>query len=50
MTGQSMKPGTKLGDDYQEKTLPVAKQRLYQAGGAICINTQRGVSNELKET
>ena len=27
-----MKPGAKLGDAYQEKNLPVAKRRLYQAG------------------
>jgi hypothetical protein len=31
-TGQRMKPGTKLGDAYQAKSLPVAKRRLYQAG------------------
>ena len=30
-TGQRLKPGTKLGDAYQEKALPVAKQRLYQS-------------------
>jgi hypothetical protein len=29
-TGQRMKPGTKLGDTYQEKSLPVAKDRLYR--------------------
>ena len=27
-----MKPGTKLGDAYQARSLPVAKRRLYQAG------------------
>jgi hypothetical protein len=32
VTGQRMKPGTKLGDAYQEKALPVAKERLYRAG------------------
>jgi hypothetical protein len=31
-TGQRIKPGAKLGDAYQEKNLPVVKQRLYQAG------------------
>jgi hypothetical protein len=31
-TGLRMKPGTKLGDAYQAKALPVAKERLYQAG------------------
>jgi hypothetical protein len=36
-TGQRMKPGTKLGDAYQEKALPVAKQRLYQAGVRLAM-------------
>jgi hypothetical protein len=31
-TGQRIKPGAKLGDAYQERNLPVVKQRLYQAG------------------
>jgi hypothetical protein len=31
-TGQRIKPGAKLGDAYQERSLPVVKQRLYQAG------------------
>jgi hypothetical protein len=31
-TGQRMKSGAKLRDDYQERSLPVAKRRLYQAG------------------
>jgi hypothetical protein len=30
-TGHRMKPGAKLGDEYQAKSLPVAKRRLYQA-------------------
>ena len=30
--GRRIKPGTKLGDAYQEGNLPVVKQRLYQAG------------------
>ena len=37
VTGQRMKPGTKLGDVYQEKALPVAKQRLYQAGSRLAM-------------
>jgi nuclease S1 len=36
-TGQRMKPGTKLGDAYQAKSLPVAKQRLYQAGTRLAM-------------
>jgi len=31
-TGQRMKPGTKLADAYQEKSLPVVKERLFRAG------------------
>jgi hypothetical protein len=31
-TGQRIKPGATLGDDYQARSLPVAKRRLYQAG------------------
>ena len=34
-TGQRMKPGAKLGDTYQAKSLPVAKQRLYRAGARL---------------
>jgi nuclease S1 len=34
-TGQRMKPGAKLADDYQAKSLPVAKRRLYQAGARL---------------
>ena len=30
-----MKPGAKLGDAYQAKSLPVAKRRLYQAGARL---------------
>jgi hypothetical protein len=32
VTGSRIKSGTKLGREYYEKSLPVAKQRLYQAG------------------
>ena len=31
-TSQRMKPGAKLGEVYQARSLPVAKRRLYQAG------------------
>jgi hypothetical protein len=31
-TGQRIRPGTKLADEYQARSLPVVKQRLYQAG------------------
>jgi hypothetical protein len=34
-TGQRIKPGAKLGDAYQERSLPVAKRRLYQAGARL---------------
>ena len=34
-TGQRMKSGAKLGDAYQAKSLPVAKQRLYRAGARL---------------
>jgi hypothetical protein len=27
-----IKPGAKLGDDYQARSLPVVKRRLYQVG------------------
>jgi hypothetical protein len=40
-TGQRIKPGAKLGDAYQERSLPVVKQRLYQAGVRLA-----GVLNE----
>ena len=36
-TGERMKPGTKLGDDYQAMSLPVAKRRLYQAGARLAM-------------
>jgi hypothetical protein len=31
-TGHSLKPGTKLADAYHEKSLPVVRRRLCQAG------------------
>jgi hypothetical protein len=31
-TGQRIKPGAKLGEEYQAKNLPVARVRLYRAG------------------
>ena len=36
-TGQRIKPGAKLGDAYYERSLPVAKRRLYQAGVRLAI-------------
>ncbi len=36
-TGQRIKPGAKLGDAYYERSLPVAKQRLYQAGVRLAM-------------
>jgi hypothetical protein len=30
--GRRIKPETKLADDYQTRSLPVAKRRLYRAG------------------
>jgi S1/P1 Nuclease len=36
-TGLRMKPGAKLADDYQAKSLPVAKRRLYQAGVRLAM-------------
>jgi S1/P1 Nuclease len=32
-----MKPGAKLGDAYQEKSLPVAKERLYRASVRLAM-------------
>ena len=42
-----MKPGAKLGNDYQAKSPPVAKQRLYQAGAwlAWVLNEDLGTGN-----
>ena len=45
-TGQRMKPGTKLADAYQAKSLPVAKERLYRASTAS-EGAQRGVPGEV---
>jgi hypothetical protein len=36
-TGQRIKSGTKLGDAYQAKNLPVARQRLAQAGMRLAM-------------
>jgi hypothetical protein len=32
-----VKPGSKLADAYQEKALPVAKERLYRAGARLAM-------------
>jgi hypothetical protein len=34
-TSQRIKPGAKLADEYQARSLLVAKQRLYQAGARL---------------
>jgi hypothetical protein len=31
-TSLRIKPGAKLGDVYQQRSLPVVKERLYRAG------------------
>jgi hypothetical protein len=36
-TGQRMKPGAKLADDYQARSLPVAKRRLYKASVRLAV-------------
>ena len=45
-TGNRVKSGIKLGDAYQAKNLPVAKQRLYRAGArlAMVLNEALGES------
>jgi hypothetical protein len=42
-TGQRMKPGAKLGDAYQTRSLPVAKRRLYQAGLRLTLVLNQAV-------
>jgi hypothetical protein len=36
-TGQRLKPGAKLGDVYQQRSLPVVKDRLYRAGARLAM-------------
>src|SRR5262245_31956286 len=36
-TGQRIKPGTRLGDEYQVRSLPMVKRRLYQAGARLAM-------------
>ena len=36
-TGQRINPVTKLADDYQTWSLPLAKRRLYQAGVRLAM-------------
>ncbi len=36
-TGQRIKPGARLGDEYQARNLPVAKRRLYQASARLAL-------------
>ena len=45
-TGQRRKPGAKLGDPYQAKSLPVAKRRLYQAGARLALVLNRTLDPE----
>ncbi len=44
-TGQRMKPGAKLGDQYYEKALPVAKCRLYQSGVRLAMVLNEVLTN-----
>jgi hypothetical protein len=37
VTGRRIKPGTKLGDEYQARSMPVARRRLYQAGARLAL-------------
>jgi S1/P1 Nuclease len=43
-TNKRIKPGARLGDAYQERSLPVVRQRLYRAGVRLA-----GVLNECFE-
>ena len=36
-TGRKIRPGTKLGEPYRAKNLPVARQRLYQGGVRLAM-------------
>ena len=36
-TGALIKPGRKLGDEYQAANLPVVKKRLYQGGARLAM-------------
>jgi nuclease S1 len=37
VTGMRIKPGAKLGQQYHDANLPVARHRLYQAGVRLAI-------------
>jgi hypothetical protein len=37
VTELRMESGVKLGDDYQAKSLPVAKERLYRASARLAM-------------
>jgi nuclease S1 len=45
-TGQRIKPGAKLGDAYQAKSLPVAKGRLYLAGMRLAMALNETLSED----
>jgi nuclease S1 len=36
-TGERIKPGAKLGDAYQAKSLPIAKECLYRASARLAM-------------
>jgi hypothetical protein len=41
-----MKPGAKLGDEYQSRSLPVAKRRLYEAGVRLAMVLNEAVPEQ----
>jgi hypothetical protein len=46
-TGKRIKSGTKLGDQYQAKNLPVVRQRLAQAGIRLAWVLNRAFAENL---
>ena len=45
-TGQRMKSGAKLGDAYYERSLPVAKRRLLEAGVRLAWVLNEGLASD----
>jgi hypothetical protein len=45
-TGKRIKSGTKLGDAYQAKNLPVARKRLAQAGMRLAMVLNEALKSE----
>jgi nuclease S1 len=37
LTGQRIKPGAKIGAEYFDKNLPIARERLFHAGIRLAI-------------